>query len=145
VRLLRQYTSPVHGGIDPNEETIMQNGTTRMNVTLPTELAERVERELPRLNRSRVFQDALRAQLGCEHDALECAACGSSVERRSIALDAVERFFLDAWALLGEATHEGQGTEFVARRLREIATAHGLERIAEQPLPRRARGQRAGS
>jgi len=114
-------------------------GTARMNVTLPRELADRVRLELPGLNYSRVFQDALRSRLACEHDALVCAACSAPVARREMALEVIERFFLEAWAVIGEATHEDQGAEFIARRLRDLAVRCGLDGAANHPLPRRTR------
>jgi hypothetical protein len=59
-----------------------------------------------------------------------------------MALETLERFFLDAWAILGEAT-EDHGIEFIARRLRDLAVAHGLEGAGQHPLPRRTRVQQS--
>jgi hypothetical protein len=119
--------------------------TCHVSVTLPKDLFERVARELPGLNRSEVFRDALRARLSCEHADFTCSACGKNVAHRDLVLEAVERFFLDSWAVVGEAVRVGEGAEFVARRLRDVAVAHGFDAALNQPLPRPTHGRQPRS
>jgi hypothetical protein len=113
----------------------------RLNVWVPDELLAKMRAELPGLNVSKVFQDGVRALIGCKHTHLVCAECAQQLDLAAIVDTAKSAFYSQLrWEL--EALVNNDGTaEGAARVAKDVAVAHQIT-AAKLPLPRPGRAQR---
>lgn len=117
----------------------------RINVWIPDDLDRTLRRRLPNLNRSRVVQGALAAQLDCTHDDLTCSSCATPVDHRQLIDDAQGRLYLDQLWELDPLVRRGGTAEGAARVLKAVAQRHRVTAATRTPLPRPTRGERTAS
>ena len=92
--------------------------TTRINVTLPDELARLVRETMPGLNVSGVLQAALAELTQCPHERLTCSCCGALTKRREVVAIALGSFYRDLiWSLQTPVS--------------QCATAEGATRVVQ--------------
>lgn len=113
----------------------------RLSVYVPDELAQEVRRALPGVNVSAALQGALRALLECNHNRLSCSSCAASIDRRRIASDALEAFYVDLLHELQRIIPAGTA-EGAARVAKQVAIEAGVTRAETLPLPRATRAER---
>ena len=116
----------------------------RMSVYVPDELDQAVREHLPGVNRSELLQRALRALLGCEHDAVVCADCGETVSIAETEADALDHFYRELLWALEEPVRAGATAEGAARVAKRVAERFSV-RSAGLPLPRPTRAERAAN
>lgn len=114
----------------------------RVNLSIPDELHERVNAELPGVNYSQVLRDALTPLLACTHDELACTRCTHVLERIAIVDGALERFYADAMWRLREQLAVGGTLEGFGAVLKHLAEGYGISGVAGVPLPRLSRSER---
>jgi len=117
--------------------------TTRVNVTMPDELAVLVRESMPGLNLSGLLQDALRDLVQCPHSALTCACCGARTLRVELAAIALGSFYREVIWQLQEPVSRCATAEGAARVLQSVARSWEVPDVDRTPLPRPTRSQRA--
>jgi hypothetical protein len=115
---------------------------TRVNVSVPIELLERIRAEHPSLNLSAVFQDGLRALVECPHEHLACARCGANLRHSAVAEEALGRFYIDLISALRKHIQREGTAEGFGRQMKALGEEHGVRLASELPLPTLTRIER---
>ena len=117
--------------------------TTRVNVTMPDELAALVRESMPGLNLSGLLQETLRTLIECPHSTLTCACCGASTTRVALVGIALGSFYREVIWQLQTPVAACQTAEGAARVVQSIARSWEVPDVDRTPLPRSTRSQRA--
>jgi len=117
--------------------------TTRVNVTMPDELAVLVRETMPGLNLSGLLQETLQRLVECPHAVLTCACCGARTARAELVAIALGSFYREVIWQLQEPISRCATAEGAARVVQSIARSWEVPDVDRTPLPRSTRSQRA--
>lgn len=110
----------------------------RMHVFVPDEVLALIQ-ERPDLNYSRLFQEAVRSLVGCEHERMACRRCDQPVNIHALREDWLSRFFLDAMRTIGDLALQAGTAQGAASLLRDVGIRWHIPEARRFPLPRPGR------
>lgn len=111
----------------------------RVHVFVPDEVLELL-RERPELNYSRLFQEAVRTVVGCDHERMACRRCDQPVHVDALREEWLAGFFDDLTGRLAVLVHNAGTAQGAAMVLRETGIAWRIPgaRAYRPPRPGRA-------